>query len=105
MGCWSCNPFCGRCKPPRARPVQCPDCQTYNSPDFNQSNQCRKCGAELPVQAAVSRVVLCFYSGLLCANPCQKHTFVGKDGVVRPCRMNTPPPEGADLPAGVEENH
>lgn len=46
MSCWVCNPFCGRCKKPMAKPVKCNVCGKHNLP--NPQNKCQKCGAQLP---------------------------------------------------------
>lgn len=86
--CWSCNPYCGGCKPPKEKPRKCTTCGTFN---FDTSAQkCRKCGAELP-ERVKPPVVYCLYSDMVCANPCNKHKKSPEDGGPVPCKMNTPP--------------
>lgn len=89
MGCWACNPYCGNCKPPKERPRQCPSCQKYC---FNpEAKDCPRCGAELPLRVPPP-VVKCHYSGLICANPCNKHKIdVSAKWHYMPCKHNTPP--------------
>jgi hypothetical protein len=73
--CWSCNPICGGCRPPRKRPAKCPDCNTYNIFDIAGNRmakpQCKKCAADL-TQIALPPAMLCAYSNLMCYNPCKK---------------------------------
>ncbi len=91
--CWSCNPYCGFCKPPKPKPRQCSQCKAYNvNPD---EKKCRKCGAELPPPVPPP-VVQCLYSGMICANPCGKYKKPSPDGKVIPCKLNTPPQTESD---------
>lgn len=72
--CWSCNPICGGCRPPRKKPVKCPDCGTHNVFDIeaNMANRvCKKCGSDL-TELAIPKALECNYSGLICYNPCKK---------------------------------
>ena len=69
MHCLVCNPFCGRCKPPKPLPAKCPACGAYN---FQQPEKCRVCSAVLP-EPPKPVPVMCLYIGEMCANPCQKH--------------------------------
>lgn len=87
--CWVCNPYCGACKPPKEKPIQCPECKFYNFPESVVDNRCIKCGAELPEREKIIPVE-CLYSGLVCARPCGKAKAKPKDDVVRPCGMHTP---------------
>ncbi len=96
--CWSCNPLCGGCRPPRKKAVQCPECGTYNVFDIEIQQPpvqrlCKKCGVDL-TEAATPKVVQCKRSGLLCANPCRQHTKTSQDGGLIECQNNTPPPPG-----------
>ena len=88
--CWSCNAYCGNCKPPKERPRQCTQCKTYNFDP--QKNLCRKCKAELPERITPS-VVMCQYCGMMCANPCKKSEKAPADGLIHPCNLRTPPKE------------
>ena len=89
--CWSCNPYCGGCKPPKEKPVKCPMCKAYNFRD--ESSVCKKCGSPLP--PPIPRpTVLCLYIGQLCANPCNKHKTTSEDGTIKSCSWHTPPKSG-----------
>ncbi|HEY3423643.1 MAG TPA: hypothetical protein VGL27_02510 [Negativicutes bacterium] len=94
--CWVCNPSCGKCKPP-IQIVKCPGCGVHNLADIRN---CKKCRAVLPARVEQS-TTMCLYSGMMCANPCNKHQEVTKDGVIMPCTWNTPPKKGSDMPAQV----
>lgn len=64
-----CNPYCGKCKPPKEPLLECPSCKTMNDPTKGDYKTCRRCGAslpprKLPVPAFCSRV------DAMCANPC-----------------------------------
>jgi len=87
--CWSCNPYCGNCKPPKEKPRFCTECQTAN---FDiERNTCRKCGAELPARVPPP-VLDCLVCGKKCANPCKRGERPPADGVIRECKFRTPPP-------------
>lgn len=88
--CWSCNPYCGGCKPPKEKPVKCSVCNAYTFRD--ESNKCRKCGAVLP-ERVKPPTVMCLYIGKLCANPCNRHKKAPEEGVIVSCKWHTPPPE------------
>lgn len=78
--CWSCNPICGGCRPPRKRPVKCPECGMFNAVDlehFSRPNPCTKCGFDL-TDLALPEPVTCTICGEVCYNPCRK----GRGGVV-----------------------
>lgn len=88
--CWSCNPYCGGCKPPKERPVRCRTCKTFNFRD--ESNKCKNCGAVLP-DPIKRPTVMCLQIGKLCANPCNRHKSAPDDGVLKTCNLHTPPKE------------
>lgn len=90
MACVVCNPYCGKCKPPKQKPVKCPACGKYNFLDLMEDTKCIRCRADLPIPPKPA-IVKCLYSGLMCANPCKKHTKAYKDGSFMPCSNNTPP--------------
>lgn len=90
--CWSCNPYCGGCKPPKEKPRACPVCGTYNFPEYKN---CKKCGAELPPPPK-RPTVMCLYVEDLCANPCNKHKKPSQDGIVKTCKWRTPPKDAPD---------
>ena len=85
--CWSCNPFCGNCKPPQPRPKVCPKCKTLNFDDPDEAVKCKKCGGELPKRPP-RPVVHCLLAGISCSNPCKKYKTAPEDGIVRPCKYN-----------------
>lgn len=72
--CWSCNPICGSCRPPRKRPVKCSECGRPNVVDlehFSDVNLCTKCGFDI-TDLAIPTPVICNISGEQCFNPCRK---------------------------------
>lgn len=88
--CWSCNPYCGGCKPPKPKPRKCSSCGKFN---FNEkADKCEKCGAELPAIVPPA-TVMCLYVGQLCANPCRRHEKPPEDGVLKTCNFKTDPSE------------
>lgn len=90
--CWSCNAYCGNCKPPKEKPRMCTQCKAVN---FDlEATQCRKCGTELPPRI-LPKTVFCLYCGLMCANPCKKAEKAPLDGVCVPCKLRTPPKDEA----------
>ncbi len=86
--CWVCNPYCGACKPPKEKPVECPGCEHYNIVDRIKDNKCGKCGAELP-ERKKPVPEQCLFTGLVCARPCGKAKRASKDGVLRSCTYYT----------------
>lgn len=90
--CWSCNPYCGNCKPPKPRPKICPECKTLNFDNPEEPMKCKKCGTELPKRPP-RPVVDCLFANVICANPCSKYTEPPKDGVPYPCKYHTQPKE------------
>lgn len=85
--CWSCNPYCGGCKPPKEKPIQCPACGHYNFPELKG---CKKCGTALPPPKE-RPTVMCLYIEKWCANPCNKHKKPSQDGITKTCKWHTPP--------------
>jgi len=84
--CWSCNPYCGGCKPPKPKPVKCPSCKTFTFPEFTH---CKKCGAKLP-DLPKPVPVFCLYIGETCAVPCNRHKKTPDDGITGSCSCHTP---------------
>ena len=94
-GCWICNPWCGKCQPPPFRPGNCPDCGTLTVFEKAQVIAggpllCKKCGKDLSYMCR-PKVVLCNYSGKLCAYSCVKSVSPKHDWGDQPCERNTPP--------------
>ena len=104
--CWSCNPICGGCRPPRKRPVKCPECGMFNAVDlehFSKPNPCTKCGFDL-TDLALPEPVTCTICGEVCYNPCRKGKTEQPDGsfILRPYAEQLSPdraPEGSDIHA------
>lgn len=94
--CWSCNPYCGNCKPPKEKPIMCPHCKKFNFDITDEPMKCKKCGSVLPERPA-RPIVNCLYSEMICANPCGKYKNPPEDGIIRPCKHNTPPKNQLDL--------
>jgi hypothetical protein len=92
--CWSCNPYCGGCKPPKAKPVRCPACKAYG---FPEQKNCKRCGAPLP-EPPPPVPVMCLYIGQMCANPCGRHKKTPEEGLDATCSYHTPLKE-AENPA------
>lgn len=72
--CWSCNPICGGCRPPRKRPVKCPACGMFNPIDlehFTATNPCSRCGLDL-TNDAIPEPIVCSACDEICYNPCRK---------------------------------
>ncbi len=94
--CIACSPICGHCRPPTKKAVTCPECGTLSVFDIVVSadpprRHCPKCGLDV-TEFATPPIVFCKASGLMCANPCQRHTKAPEDGQLRVCHSNTPPP-------------
>jgi len=86
--CWSCNPYCGGCKPPQPRPRKCEGCGKFNFDP--QEKLCKKCGRPLP-EIIPPAIVMCLYVGELCANPCRRHKNTPEDGKLKSCNYRTAP--------------
>ena len=84
--CWSCNPYCGGCKPPKPKPVKCPACNTFNFPELGH---CKRCGAVLP-EPPKPQPVFCQNIGQMCANPCNRHKKPPQEGTSPTCNWHTP---------------
>jgi hypothetical protein len=89
--CWSCNPYCGGCKPPKPKPRKCEGCGKYNFDP--QDTLCRKCGHLLP-EVIAPATVMCLYVNGLCANPCRRHLTAPEDGDTKTCNYRTVPEQG-----------
>jgi hypothetical protein len=88
-GCWVCNPFCGKCKPPVIR-LQCPECSKYYFPELSKEKQCKKCGTVLP-EWIPPQAIWCAYIEQMCAKPCGRYSVTPEDDVFRPCAFYTLP--------------
>ena len=91
--CLTCNPYCGRCHPPRARrAVRCLDCGLVNTFDDGDlyRKECSFCGGRLP-EFRATRTLRCTYTGLLCSAPCDKSGLKPPGGVKQSCDMRVPP--------------
>jgi hypothetical protein len=86
--CWSCNPYCGGCKPPQPRPRKCEFCGKFNFAP--QDTLCKKCGRPLPA-IIPPKTVMCLYVDDLCANPCRRHLTAPVDGQPKDCKYRTIP--------------
>jgi hypothetical protein len=85
MGCWFCNPYCGKCRPPDIKPRNCESCGTVNFD--HELTDCAECGVELPAVAfPVPR--FCNYVRQDCANPCGRADQ--HPASVMPCSVHTP---------------
>lgn len=85
--CWSCNPYCGGCKPPKPKPIKCPVCNTYCFPELKY---CKRCGTVLP-ELSKPEPVLCLYIGKVCATPCNKHKKPPQEGQANTCSWHSAP--------------
>ena len=91
--CLTCNPYCGRCHPPRKRrPATCPQCRKTN--DFSDGNlartTCEFCGADLP-EVRTRPTVRCLYTGQLCSEPCGRAKEKPANGKAASCENRVPP--------------
>lgn len=94
-GCQHCKPYCDICKPSVVKPYACPRCEHRGlffkaqimGDDFLL---CEKCGEDL-TENFKPEVVLCNFSGLLCAYPCQRSGHSTPKMGYRKCGDNTPP--------------
>ena len=84
--CWSCNPYCGGCKPPKPKPIKCERCGAFN---FDDLGICRKCKQVLP-ERPKPEAVFCRYIGAMCANPCQRHKKDPDHLAESYCKWHTP---------------
>ncbi len=86
--CWSCNPYCGGCKPPKPKPVKCPNCKMFNFPELTH---CKKCGILLP-EPPKPVPSHCLYIGQMCANPCNRRLKPPLEDEVPDCTWHSPMP-------------
>ncbi len=84
--CWSCNPYCGGCKPPKPKPRKC-SCGKFSFEE--KAVKCSKCGADLP-EIIPPQPVMCLFIGQICANPCKRSTTPPEGGEVKECNYWTP---------------
>lgn len=85
-----CNPYCGRCKPPKEPLLICPACGTYNDPEQGEYGACKACGAHLPPRV-LPTPIMCKRISQMCARPCKQ----GEKPARQPsasCRYHTPLP-------------
>lgn len=85
-----CNPYCGKCKPPREPLLICSQCETTNDPEQGEFGFCKACGAQLPPRQ-VPEPIFCAIVDEMCARPCGR----GKDPSIsrttsRRCIYHTP---------------
>lgn len=85
--CWSCNPYCGGCKPPKPKPIKCPVCNTYTFPELIK---CKRCGTVLP-DLNKPEAVMCLYIGEICTTPCNRHKKASLDGLINTCTWHSTP--------------
>jgi hypothetical protein len=88
--CWSCNPYCGGCKPPQPKPRKCPACNAFN---FGDEDKCKRCGGALPARVPPVPVLCLYIGGAMCANPCGRHKKPPEDGAAKTCTFHTPLPD------------
>lgn len=91
--CWSCNPICGGCRPPRKRPVKCPECGAFNAVDLERGGRklCVKCEADL-TELATPKPKVCRYCGEICYNPCRKADQDPPGGEIGRCQVRVKEP-------------
>ncbi len=92
--CWSCNPICGGCRPPRIRAVQCPECDGFNACDIEHlqdSYECEICEADI-TDLAIPEPAICKMCGEICYNPCKRSRKELEDGELIPCQMRVVEP-------------
>lgn len=92
--CWSCNAICGGCRPPRKRPVKCPECGGYNVFDLEKNmgtKTCKKCGLNV-TELAIPEPLECNYCGEICYNPCKKAKQDPADGELHECNLRVTEP-------------
>lgn len=89
MGFHVCNPYCGKCKPPKERPVICENCGALNELAPDEPRICKKCGAMVP-ERVVPEPLLCKVIGEWCANPCKRGEEVPRLVSQKKCIYHTP---------------
>ena len=72
-----CNPYCGRCKPPKEPLLACTACGTFNDPERGEFGRCKECGAELPPRI-LPTPIKCLRIGQMCARPCKQGEKPGR---------------------------
>lgn len=77
-----CNPYCGKCRPPKERPLICPQCNRLNDPTQGEIDTCVVCGADLP-ERTLPVPEYCNLIKEICNNPCgKKNRSSGTEKVV-----------------------
>ncbi len=97
--CLTCNPYCGRCHPPRKhRPMRCPHCGKMNDYDAGEGvdGTCAACGGTLP-KRRTQPTVRCKWTGQFCSAPCGRARELPPDGVVRECADRVPPVDAREF--------
>lgn len=91
--CWSCNPLCGSCRPPRKKAVKCPECGAFNAVDIEHGGRkyCSKCSADL-TELAMPTPKICKLCGEICYNPCRKADKEPEGGELSPCPVRVKEP-------------
>ncbi len=102
MSCQYCNPYCGKCRPPRERPRMCPSCSMVVFPEQGDLHACPRCGANLPEKER-KRPAFCHNTGLVCANPCGKAKTPNPGKNYLACGWHTPVEKKARRPQAHEE--
>lgn len=101
--CWSCNPLCGKCTPPRMVGITCPECGAIAVFDYQMTSQpeprnCKSCGHDL-TWMTVPRAAFCGRYQIECGNPCaQAKQDPAEEGELGTCPSRSVPiahPEGA----------
>ena len=82
MGCMSCNPFCGKCRPPHPKPVVCPSCGKLVMVGRYDAWVCPRCAGALPRRERLR----CNWTGLWCDIPCMYNIRDNETGELHPCR-------------------
>ncbi|UWG96721.1 hypothetical protein LPY66_17850 [Dehalobacter sp. DCM] len=83
MGCWVCNPLCGRCRKELKAPKKCPTCGAYNIRGYYVDNKCNQCGNDMGI--GYHRPVRCLYTGLICGRACSRSKVRLPHGEVKAC--------------------
>lgn len=93
MGCWFCNPLCGKCKPPMVK-IICPYCGRaiiVSKPKYlrQEDKYCPFCQKIVSWELYIPPAK-CSYSAKICAYPCGKKSKSNL-GMPQKCPNNTPP--------------
>lgn len=83
-----CNPYCGRCKPPKEPLRVCPTCGAYDDSEHSEHGTCKECGGILPPRV-LPQPLLCKRINQMCARPCKQGEKPPRTPVAS-CRYHTP---------------